>query len=255
MRRTFLLALCLSASAARAQTTMDLSTIDLGIQQIQENTFVFDSINRSMAATPGSSTPGRSGGKRQPTPPAPNGPGGGGAAGGQPVVSGPTTFQPVAASVMPQRLAAQMARTPAERPELEKFFGGLLETYKEIAREKGTPLNDVARASSFAVGTSYDVYNEGRVMGERPYAALREQMRATLAGSRRFQTLDDRRRQEMYETYVILGMFVSSMYESAVKSNNPQIAEKMRELARIQLEDAFGVPVNRLRFTDEGVRF
>lgn len=254
MRRMFLLALCVSACAvaARAQTTMDLSTIDLGIQQIQENTFIFDSMNRSMAGTPGADSSKRTG-TRRPAPSAPNS--GGGANGGGTPFAGPTTFRPVAASIMPRRLAERMAKTQAERPELEKFFGGLLETYKEMAREKGAPLNDVARASSFAVGASYDVYNDGRLLGTRPFEAMREQMRAALAVSQKFQTLDDRRRQEMYETYVIVGMFVSSMYESAVKSNNPTLAAKMRELARVQLEESFGVPVARLRFTDNGVKF
>jgi hypothetical protein len=248
----FLLSLCVSAcaAAARAQTTMDLSTIDLGIQQIQQNTFIFDSMNRSMSGTPGADSSKRT---RRPTPNAPNG-GGGNNGGGTPF-AGPTTFNPVATSIIPKRLAERMAKTQAERPELEKFFGGLLDTYKEMAREKGAPLNDVARASSFAVGTSYDVYNEGRMLGTRPFEAMREQMRAELAASQKFQTLDDRRRQEMYETYVIIGMFVSSMYESAVKSNNPALAAKMRELARVQLEESFGVPVAQLRFTDDGVRF
>jgi hypothetical protein len=250
----FLLALCVSACAvaARAQTTMDLSTIDLGIQQIQQNTFIFESMNRSMSGTPGADSSRRTG-TRRPTTGSPNG-GGSNTGGGTPF-AGSTTFLPVATSIMPKRLAERMAKTQAERPELEKFFGGLLDTYKAMAREKGAPLNDVARASSFAVGTSYDVYNEGRLLGTRPFEAMREQMRAELAASQKFQALDDRRRQEMYETYVIIGMFVSSMYESAVKSNNPALASKMRELARVQLEESFGVPVARLRFTDDGVKY
>jgi len=251
MRRLILLALCLSACAAvaRAQTVMDLSTIDLGIQQIQQNTFVFNSINQSMAVSPGDS--GRAGGRRRP---AGGMPANGGAV-GQPVAAGQTTFRPVAASIMPQRLASQMGRTPDERGRLEKFFAGLLKDYREMAVGKGAPLNDVARASSFAVGTSYDVYNEGRLLGDRAFQAMREQMHAELAGSRKFQALDDRRRQEMYESYVIMGMFVSAAYESANRTGDRGLAEKMRQLARIQLEGAFGVPVGRLRFTDEGVRF
>jgi hypothetical protein len=254
MRRLFLLALCLSAcaSGARAQTMMDLSTIDLGIQQIQDNTFVFNSINQSMAVN--SADSGRTGSRRRPAPGAPNGGGNGGGT-GQPVAAGQTTFRPVAASLMPQRLATQMGRTPDERARLEKFFAGLLKDYKEMAVERGAPLNDVARASSFAVGTSYDVYNEGRLLGDRAFQSMREQMNVAMAGSAKFQALDDRKRQEMYETYIIMGMFVSAAYESANKANDKELADKMRKLARIQLEGAFGVPVERLRFTDEGVKF
>jgi len=254
MRRLLLFAICLSACAvgARAQTMMDLSTIDLGIQQIQDNTFVFNSINQSMAVNSGDS--GRTNSRRRPAPGQPNGGGTGGGT-GHPVAAAQTTFRPVAASIMPQRLATQMGRTPEERARLEKFFAGLLKDYKEMAVERRAPLNDVARASSFAVGTSYDVYNEGRLLGERAFQSMREQMYDALAASRKFQALDDRQRQEMYESYVILGMFVSAAYESANKSHDAELAAKMRKLARIQLEGAFGVPVERLRFTDEGVRF
>jgi hypothetical protein len=254
MRRLFLLALCLSAcaSGARAQTMMDLSTIDLGIQQIQDNTFVFNSINQSMAMGSGNSA--RTSTSRRPAPGAPNGGGTGGGM-GHPVAAGQTTFKPVAASIMPQRLATQMGRTPEERDRLEKFFALLLTDYKNMATQRGAPLNDVARASSFAVGTSYDVYNEGCLLGDRAFQAMRAQMNAEMAASPKFQALDDRKRQEMYETYIIMGMFVSAAYESANNTNDKELADKMRKLARIQLEGAFGVPVERLRFTDEGVRF
>jgi hypothetical protein len=232
---------------------MDLSTIDLGIQQIQDNTFVFNSINQSMAVNSGDSA--RTSTRRRPAPGTPNGGGGTGGGTGHPVAAGQTTFRSVASSLVPQRLATQMGRTPEERARLEKFFAGLLKDYKEMAAERGAPLNDVARASSFAVGTSYDVYNEGRLLGDRAFQSMREQMNAEMAASPKFQALDDRKRQEMYETYIIMGMFVSAAYESANKTNDKELTDKMRKLARIQLEGAFGVPVERLRFTDEGVKF
>jgi hypothetical protein len=251
MRRLFLLALCLSAcsSGARAQTTMDLSTIDLGIQQIQDNTFVFNSINQSMAVNSGDSSGRTNSSRTRPGGPTTNGGGAGNPAAGQ------TTFRPVAPSIMPQRLAAQMGRTPQERDKLEKFFTLLLTDYKELAVKRGAPLNDVARASSFAVGTSYDVYNEGRLLGDKAFQAVRRQMYEALAASPKFRALDDRQRQEMYESYIILGQFVSAAYESANKAGDKALAGKMHNLARILLEGAFGVPVERLRFTDEGVRF
>src|SRR3712207_8635848 len=99
MKRLFLLALCLAACSvgARAQTVMDLSTIDLGIQQIQQNTFVFDSINRSMAVN--SADAGRTGARRRPAP------GGSvptnGVPVGRPVAAGQTTFRPRALGHMP----------------------------------------------------------------------------------------------------------------------------------------------------------
>jgi len=48
---------------------------------------------------------------------------------------------------------------------------------------------------------------------------------------------------------------VSAAHEDANKKGDKVLAGKMHDLARIMLEGAFGVPVERLRFTDEGVRF
>jgi hypothetical protein len=249
--------LILSVSVAFSQTMMDLSTLNLGIQQIRENTFLFDSINRSSTTTTDKGTSSRAEKRRSPTGTQsplgsnPNKDGGGGIQ----LLIGQTTFNPVTNSIMPQRLAAEMARIPAERPKLEKFLNDLMKDYKEMASAKGAPLNDVARASSFAAGTSYDVYNENRLLGTRAFEAMREQMRVALAGSEKFKRLDDRRRQEMYETYIIIGMVVSVMYENAIKNNDRELAAKMRELARKQLEDTFGVPISRMKFTDTGVKF
>jgi hypothetical protein len=93
------------------------------------------------------------------------------------------------------------------------------------------------------------------MLGDKAFQAVRRQMYEALAVSPKFRALDDRQRQEMYESYIILGQFVSAAYESANHAKDKALADKMHNLARILLEGAFGVPVERLRFTDEGVRF
>lgn len=250
MRRIFALVLWMfvvSVSAAFSQTMMDLSTLDLGIQQIRDDTFLFDSINRSTIGTQGTGKSNGTGTSQRQSPRNPN-------SGGQPTASS-TTFRPVAVSIMPKRLAEEMGKTQSEQVKLEKFFTALLEDYKEMARERKAPLNDVARAVSFSVGTCYDVYNENRLLGTRPFEAMREQMREAIARNEKFQKLDDRKRQEIYENYIITGMFVSVMYENFVKSNDRERAAKMRGVGREHLERIFGVPYSRLRFTDAGVKF
>lgn len=165
---------------------------------------------------------------------------------------GPTTFNPVAPMLAPHQLAAKM---PAERKETEEFYAGLLQTYREMLRERGLPENDVARAASFAVSVSYNVYSDGRFLTEQQLAGLREQMREVFSEDQEFQSLSDRDKQELYESYAIIGMFLSSIYDGARKANHQKGLEQMRHLARTHLQETFGAPAEQLAFTDDGVKY
>ncbi len=164
--------------------------------------------------------------------------------------AGTTTFKSVAPMLVPQQLAA---RAPAEREEAERFFAKLLEEYREIMRRKGLPPNDVARAASFLVAISHDVYSDGGDLGPSQLDGLREQMREVFAEDAEFQRLSDREKQELFEGYAIIGMYLSGV--SASKGDDREWLAEMRRLARTQLEETFGVPVDRLVFTDEGVKY
>lgn len=164
--------------------------------------------------------------------------------------AGATTFRPVAPSLVPRQLAA---RAPAEREEAERFFSRLLEEYREIMRGKGLPPNDVARAASFLVAISYDVYGAGSKLGPGQLDGLREQMREVFAEDAEFQRLSDREKQELFEGYAIIGMYLSGV--PASKGGDREWLAQMRRLARAQLEETFGVSVDRLVFTNEGVKY
>ncbi|MET0646042.1 MAG: DUF6683 family protein [Pyrinomonadaceae bacterium] len=167
--------------------------------------------------------------------------------------AGPTTFQPVAPMLAPRQLAAKAS---AEQKEVEKFYSELLEDYKALARRKGLPQNDVARAASFALAVSHDVYSgEGRELGQRQLEGLREQMREVLSEDADFQRLSDREKQELFEGYAILGMYISTLYDGARRANHQKGIEQLRQMARTHLEETFGVPVERVTFTDAGVDY
>lgn len=193
-----------------------------------------------------SGAPGRSGGGSS------GGAGRGSLGGASARQGGTTTFQPVAASILPRRLAA---KTPAHRDEAERFFAELLSTYRDLLREKRAPENDVARAVSFAVANSYSVYNDGRFLTDKQLEGLRGQMREVFTEDLQFQRLSNREKQELYESYAITGMYVSAMYDSASKDGDRKVVAWMRELARTQLEETFGVSVDKLVFTNDGVKY
>lgn len=204
------------------------------------------------AGAPGKSAPTsgpRTGGRTTKPPPT----------GGRPATPSPaggaTTFRPVGKSVLPPQLARNLGKTPAERADLEQFFAGMLGAYQDMLREKGVAPNDVARAASFAIANSYSVYHDGQELSGRQMEGLRAQMREAFAEDDEFQRLDDRQRQELYEGYAIMGMYVLSMHDAAVRAGDRGLIAKIHTLARTQLDETFGVPADRLRFTDAGIEF
>lgn len=174
-----------------------------------------------------------------------------------PIMNGTTTFRPVAPMLIPQQLASE-AKNPAERQGTEKFYAGLLNTYKQMMRQKGAPMNDVARAASFMAINSYYTYTGGRELTARQMDALREQFRIAYANDAGFQHLADRERQSNYESYAIIGTFLASAYESfkgAHQEGDAAKLQNLREIARKQLEATFGVPVDQISFTNNGVEY
>jgi hypothetical protein len=152
--------------------------------------------------------------------------------------------------LVPRQLAA---RAPADRAEAERFFAKLLEEYREIMRRKGVPQNDVARAASFLVAISHDVYSDEGDLSQGQLEGLREQMREVFAEDAEFQRLPDREKQELFEGYAIIGMYLSGV--SASSSADREWHAQMRRLARTQLEETFGVSADKLVFTNDGVRY
>lgn len=168
----------------------------------------------------------------------------------RPATTGTTTFRPVAPMLAPQQLAAKAGK---DAKEIERYYAELLEQYKELSQLKKLPENDVARAASFAVIVSHDVYSASGDLSERQIEALREQMREVIAGDAEFQQLSDRQKQELYEGYAILGMYLSGA--KALKTDNPALTAELRRMAQTFLEETFNAPVDQLVFTHSGVEY
>lgn len=168
---------------------------------------------------------------------------------------GGTTFRQAASSIMPQEMAREMARTPDERQKLDHIFSDLLENYRNNLRRSGAPPNDVARAASFLIASSYMVYFDARPLSDAQYLALRRQMHEVFAGDAQFQRLPDRERQRMFEGYGITAAWIDIGYQIVKKDGDREGMAQWREMARRNLENMLGAPPEQVRFTDSGVEF
>lgn len=130
----------------------------------------------------------------------------------------------------------------------------MLDDYRQLLRDRQIAPNDVARAASFTIAASYEVLN-GRTLGAAEFDALRAQMTRVVATDPDFARMSDRQKQELYETYAIVGMHMIQASAMATREgDHPRLAE-VRRLASIQLEETFGRPPSRIAFTLGGVVF
>ncbi|HEX8474446.1 MAG TPA: DUF6683 family protein [Pyrinomonadaceae bacterium] len=169
--------------------------------------------------------------------------------------TGATTFQPVAPSIVPQRLAAAAGASDAERREMETFFNQCLKNYEDNRRKQGMPVKDVSLAVSYLIGVSYNVFNGGNALTATQGDALRAQIRDALADDTDFHRLSNRDKQTMYETMAVIGEFVAINSDVAAQKNNKQLAEMAREMAKDNLERLLGAPASQIRITNNGVEF
>lgn len=261
MARPILVAVSLAAAAltlpAAAQTMMDTSTLNLGMTQMQENSFLFQSINSTNAGIDASSRAARSQPRTRRSGPQPDIPNYTAPLAKPGVTWGvsATTFRSVAPSIMPHVFAVQYGNDAKHRAVLEKYYAATLADYRDLARKRGAVENDVSRAAAFFIATCYDVLQGRDTLTAADMIVLRAQMQGVFAQNAKFQGLDDRRRQEMFEKFAILGMHIGGLQERGRVEKDPKIAALARDMSRDLLESTFGLPASRVRIDGRGLRF
>lgn len=169
--------------------------------------------------------------------------------------SSATTFRPVADSIMPARLAAQMSDDEQQRTQRADLFAMFVKQYKELVAKQGKPANDVAGAVASFIANNYEIAS-GTRLPDVQYTAFRQQMNQVFSSDADFQAKDDRQRQEMFETMVIMGTLPRYLDFLATQNNNNQrLRDTARQTARETLEETLGIKLAQMKFTANGLEF
>jgi hypothetical protein len=176
-------------------------------------------------------------------------------AGSGSAVAGASTFEPVAAHILPEVLAKQQASNEQERQALEKYYRVNLEYTEKYFESKKRPKNDLAVALSSYLLLNYAVAIDAETLplAEEQKTQFTNHLREAVRRDEKVQSLDNRGRQTMYEELILTPMALSDALGLAKKNNRPAVAEQVRELARKNVEEFMGVPLEKVRVTENGL--
>jgi hypothetical protein len=164
-----------------------------------------------------------------------------------------TVFHSVQPAFVPRQFAERLGKTADEQKYIETVLMKCLNFYTDSAREKGVPLNDVARALNYYIATNYYVYSLGAGPNQAEMDATRDNIRANMLSDETFLQMSDRQKQEAYETLIVLAGFVDLGYGTARKTGDQNTADQFRDMAKHNLETLLGASVDKMHFTKDGL--
>ena len=134
----------------------------------------------------------------------------------------PVRFKSTGTRLKLQEMVDGFAGTAQEKAEMKKLLAGILDRYDAAAVEKGYP-NDLALAIVSYIGLNSQVYNqrsEETILPFEQNIGLRDMFAESAVDNGIFKDLTDRQKQEMYETFVMMGGVTYHFYEEAKKKND-----------------------------------
>ena len=139
----------------------------------------------------------------------------------------------------------------AGNPQVLKLLGVILEEFDKGARKAGHP-NDLALALSFFLATNASIYHDAGQPADPPMVELRNTIAEALAEGNALSSMNDRKKQEMYETLVLFTGFALAIYEEG-KAGNAESLKISQQLAGEYLLAVMGISPDKITFTDQGL--
>lgn len=149
-----------------------------------------------------------------------------------------SAFTPQAGRLMPDKIADGAAgTTPEQKQQLAAVFRQTLDAY-----EAQVPKNNVAFAVGFLVAASLQVLS-GKEVADSEFEQLVRDLNDILAEAPRFQQMDVKGKQTLYEVSVITGGIIAGLNNTGVEEKDPATQQQAKDLAKSILE-TFGVKTN-----------
>jgi hypothetical protein len=139
----------------------------------------------------------------------------------------------------------------AGNPQVMAIMTTILNEYEKGARAAGHP-NDLALALSFFFATNASIYHDGGQPSDPAMIELRSTIAQALGEGNALSSLNDRQKQEMYETLVLFTGFALAVYEEG-KGGNAESLKVSQQLAGQNLLAVTGISPDKINFTNQGL--
>jgi hypothetical protein len=126
--------------------------------------------------------------------------------------------------------------------------------FRAVLAKLGWSPNDLGDMAAFVFLQGYVTWRENGVVPERALAPLRRQVRDDLALSRSVRRLSDARKQEIAEILELRTIFFLDSRNDAAAAGDSAGVAIARSQMREWIEAVYGVDVNDVRLTRQGVR-
>lgn len=139
----------------------------------------------------------------------------------------------------------------AGNPQVMAIMTTILNEYEKGARAAGHP-NDLALALSFFFATNASIYHDGGQPSDPAMIELRNTIAQALGEGNALSSMNDRQKQEMYETLILFTGFALAVYEEG-KGGNAESLKVSQQLAGQNLLAVTGISPDKINFTNQGL--
>jgi hypothetical protein len=131
---------------------------------------------------------------------------------------------------VPEQWASMMSNaTPEQQSIQRRFYHQLLDSYETVNRR-----NNVAAAVAYSIGSSLEI-NRGQALTQGEINYLVAYVNEALASSPQFLAMTAQQKQVLYESAVVNGGIVRSLYVNGKTTNDPQMMRQAGELSQMIL--------------------
>lgn len=164
----------------------------------------------------------------------------------------PSLRAPLAAPIMPQRLAKSLPASAAQQQAAAREYAELLDLYRRAMRAGGLPDDDIGIALGAFIVANYQIASDSSVDDESSKATYL-QMQRLVGTDAALQKLDNASRQALFEELAIMAMNMETIFEQAWEQGERAALERAQPAARQYLQAVLQQPYHALRFTANGM--
>jgi hypothetical protein len=140
----------------------------------------------------------------------------------------------------------------ANRQEAEGVFREMLALYGRVEDKYNIPKNDLAGAAAVFILMSHNAYSGGDQPAEM-IAPLAAQLRSAMASNPSISGLSNRDKQDMFEQFAIIGMFVEGTRFALQSQPNAKISANLKIAGSGYLQAFLKTDPAKIRFSNKGM--